>query len=354
MKQAAKGIWTGMSGEIEPFDNSPLTIYDMERYGVDMCITKPSQIGMLNEMGAALVDKYPDKFGACCSDQTLKLKVWRGEAEWSLEAAIEEIDAALKTGKYVGIGEFLPKPITSKSVEVAGGQVASGDYTFRERLGHIRRFCDLAAKHDVTIDFHESSGRQWGGGTYGGYGLLSKIAAEYPDVSIIICHGGGHTEAGIKAACSAAGRENVYLECGDWPAEYFEIALKNPNIGVTQVIWGHDYGNVPQYITAHPGEEYHPSSYPTLRMRKWPLVPSYQTDFWGWSLHQIHKIRDWVTQDEINLIMGGNAAKIFKLPVPHPRMFPEGRPDLWGIHWEKSIPFLPAEQIQNPDKPYRW
>ena len=257
-------------------------------------------------------------------------------------------------GESLGIGEFLPKPITSKSVEVAGGQVASGDYTFRERLGHIRRFCDLAAKHDVTIDFHESSGRQWGGGTYGGYGLLSKIAAEYSDVPVIICHGGGHTEAGIKAACSAAGRENVYLECGDWPAEYFEIALKNPNIGITQVIWGHDYGNVPQYITAHPGEKYHPASYPTLRMRKFPLVPTYQTDFWGWSLHQIHKIRDWVTQDEINLILGGNAAKIFKLSVPHPRMFPEGRPDIWGIHWEKSIPFLPTDQIQNPDKPYRW
>jgi hypothetical protein len=86
-------------------------------------------------------------------------------------------------------------------------------------------------------------------------------------------------------------------------------------------------------------------------MRNWPLTTSYQTDFWGWSLRQIRKIASWdlVTQDEINLILGGNAAKIFKLPVPHPRMFPEGRPDLWGIHWQKTVPFLPAEQIQNPD-----
>jgi len=77
-------------------------------------------------------------------------------------------------------------------------------------------------------------------------------------------------------------------------------------------------------------------------------VPSYQADFWGWSLHQIHKLRDWVTQDELNLILGGNAAKIFKLPVPYPRMFLDGRPDVYGIHWEESVPFIPDDQIRNP------
>ncbi|MFC2007447.1 hypothetical protein ACFLVB_02490 [Chloroflexota bacterium] len=88
---------------------------------------------------------------------------------------------------------------------------------------------------------------------------------------------------------------------------------------------------------------------PPYFMKRWPRVPSYQTDWWGWSLHQIRRLKDWVSQDEINLILGGNAAKIFKLPVPYPRMFPEGRPDIWGVDWEKSVPFLPEEQIQNPD-----
>ena len=86
-------------------------------------------------------------------------------------------------------------------------------------------------------------------------------------------------------------------------------------------------------------------------MKRWPPVPSYQGDWWGWSLQQIRTLRDWVTQDEINLILGGNAAKVFKLPVPFERMFPEGRPDLWGIYWQKSVPFIPKDQVLNPDYP---
>lgn len=58
---------------------------------------------------------------------------------------------------------------------------------------------------------------------------------------------------------------------------------------------------------------------------------------------------DWLTRDEINLIMGGTAAKLYKLPVPYPRMFPEGRPDIYGDKWEESIPYLPDEEIQHPE-----
>ncbi len=34
--------------------------------------------------------------------------------------------------------------------------------------------------------------------------------------------------------------------------------------------------------------------------------------------------------------------------VPYARMFPDGRPDLWGVKWRESIPFIPDEQIRNP------
>ncbi len=122
--------------------------------------------------------------------------------------------------------------------------------------------------------------------------------------------------------------------------------MKNPNVGATQLIWGADYGNVPQYIVAQPGED--PTSF-SSSMKRWPSVPTYQTDYWGWMFRQIDKIGEWVTQDEINLILGGNAARIFKLPVPYSWMFPESRPDLWGIHWEKYVPFIPRDQILNPD-----
>jgi hypothetical protein len=64
----------------------------------------------------------------------------------------------------------------------------------------------------------------------------------------------------------------------------------------------------------------------TFGYKDWPAVPTYQPDFFGWGLRTIDRVGDWLSQDEINLIMGGTAAKIYKLPVPHPRMFPEGRP----------------------------
>ena len=126
------------------------------------------------------------------------------------------------------------------------------------------------------------------------------------------------------------------------------IALDDPNVGSAQLIWGHDYGNVPQYMTRPPNKQ-SGAAKPPYFMKRWPHVPTYQTDFWGWAITQIRILKRWITQDEINLIMGGNAARIFKLPVPYARMFPEGRPDIWGTQWEKSVPFLPQAQIQNPD-----
>jgi hypothetical protein len=332
----------------EPYDNSALTLYDMERYGVDMCRLLPSWPGPTNEMQAELVDKYPDKFCACCSDQTLRLKCGRGETEWTLEAAVEEVETALKTGKFVGIGEFVPKNFDQKKV-----------YTFRERLDEFRAFMDLASKYGVVLDFHEWSGGAWGAGSDAGYAVLRKISGEYPDINIVLMHG-GYSHSGfvegpdlIRSACSASGGGNVYLETGNWPAEHFEIALKNPNVGATQLIWGGDYQSGTTYFFTRLGMKYLAPSGDHGNPRRYPFPARYHSDWWGWSLYQIHKLRDLnlATQDEINLIMGGNAAKIFKLKVPHPRMFPCGRPDLNGIHWEESIPFLPAEQIQNPDTP---
>ena len=263
---------------------------------------------------------------------------------------MEEVEAALKTGKFVGIGEFVPKNFDQKKV-----------YTFRERLDEFRAFMDLATKYNVTIDFHEWSGAAWGAGSNAGYAILRKISGEYSNVIIILLHGGysvsGFVEGSdlIRSACSVSGGGNVYLETGCWPAEYYEIALKNPNVGATQLIWsGCDYGNCPQYHFARLGMKYLASSGSHgTTTRKFPITPRYQTDWYGWSLYQTHKLRDLnlATQDELNLVLGGNAAKIFKLKVPHPRMFPSGRPDLYGIHWKESIPFLPSDQIQNPDTP---
>ena len=85
-------------------------------------------------------------------------------------------------------------------------------------------------------------------------------------------------------------------------------------------------------VVTQPGKDM--SAYTTL-MRKWQIVAPYQVDWWGTSLQRIDKVHEFATQDEINLILGGNAARLFKLPVAHERMFMQGRPDVWGINWEQ-------------------
>jgi len=113
-----------------------------------MCLLKPGVTGTTNEAQSALVDKYPDKYRAFCSDQKLRIKVARGETKWSLEAAAEKVEAVLKTGKSVGIGEFIPRDWDRKRI-----------YTFEERLNEYRTFMELARKYGVTFDFHEFA---WG------------------------------------------------------------------------------------------------------------------------------------------------------------------------------------------------
>lgn len=315
--------WGGLQGEVAPFDNSALTLYDMDRYGIDMLLLKPSVPGTTNEAQLALVERHPDRFRAFCSDQKLKIRVERGEEKWSLDAAADEVEKALQTGNFIGIGEFLPfEP--------------HRDYTIGERLNEWRVFMQIARKYGVSVDFHDGMiAFGWDPDQ-----LLDRVAREFPDVPVIFCHAGysiGDYATGdvkIRRATGLAGKNNnIFLECGTWPAEYYHFAIKDPNVGVSRLLWGADYGHVPQYIVANPGED--PPSFSSA-MQRWPLIPTYQPDWWGYMLHQIDKLRDWVTQDEINLILGGNAVRLWDLPVPHERMFMSGRPDVWGVHWEES------------------
>lgn len=101
--------WAWAMAQVDAYDNSARLIYDMERYGVDMCIIQPA-FGMSNEIGLEQVKKYPDKFAANCQAglKHTRDKVASGEMEWSIEAVLEELDSLLKTGNYVGIGKGMP------------------------------------------------------------------------------------------------------------------------------------------------------------------------------------------------------------------------------------------------------
>jgi len=336
-------------GEMTWVDNSERLLYDMERYGVDLCILQSGGLarGMDNDKDLELVEKYPDKFAALCYPTTFLAKVAAGKVKWSLDGVLEETEERLKTGKYSGIGQGFPITEMGGSFEEiwATGETKKKAeiITDQERLERFRKFMDLATEFNVAVAGipHE----EW---------LLSRLAAEYPDVPIVmqlVGYGMRASKAKLESLCIIAGRaRNIYLEMGLAPAELYEIPLSDPNVGPTRILFGTDWG-ASHFIYSQPGRPIRGQSFTTYSdwIPKWGPV-RYQTDFWGWALHQIDKLRDVLTQDELNLILGGNAARIFKLHVPYTRLFPEGRIDLWGMDWEKSVPFIPQDQVKKKPK----
>lgn len=365
-----EGKWTGLSWEVEPYDNHQLAIYDMDRYGIDMGILLPSMCGSTNEKQAALVDRYPDRFRACCSDQTTALRFIRGElSDWKFQDSLDEVDAALKTGKYVGIGEFAP------GLNIYRHGIVPAP-SLEERREQWKAICELGVKYDVPIHFHEhillmrQNVQNW---NY--LELLEKVCLDNPKAKIVLNHGYKDPDDNGRDPIDnmrdfyamAAGLKNLYLETGGWCETNFEIAFEQ-GVRACYLMWGHDYGNVPQYLFRRGIEKYRVDGNVTLmtdahvwKYRKTDSqfgaqyhditpIPTYQPDFYGWGLRTIDKVGDWLTQDEINLIMGGTAARLYKLPVSLPRMFPEARPDIFGSDWEKEwYPFLPDNQIQKPE-----
>ena len=62
-------------------------------------------------------------------------------------------------------------------------------------------------------------------------------------------------------------------------------------------------------------------------------MPRFSPDVWGWSLSQLGKLN--IPQDDMNLILGGNAAFLYKIktPVPYERLF---KPVKRGFEWETA------------------
>jgi hypothetical protein len=114
----------------------------------------------------------------------------------------------------------------------------------------------------------------------------------------------------------AASHRNVFLETGQWWAELYDKPLKDPNIGAKKLVWGAAWG---EPLT----QQWMPGSIPTTYCCGNIYEPqqSRQPDIWGWSLRELGRLN--IPQDDLNLIMGGNAAWLYKVktPLPYERMF---------------------------------
>lgn len=306
--------------DVEVYDNSPRLLYDMDRYQVDMCVIMPA-FGMTDELNAEIVKAHPDKFVSLCSGTAFMKKVRKGEVTWSMKAHCEELDRLLSSGLYVGIGEGTP-----------GRAVKRPAISWDERFEELCMVMEVAKKHGVVASYHTgtlsgySGARRMGRSApeWGNPSLAHDLAASYPEVPIIMDHGGMQgwwSDMYIDATLHvAAAHKNVYLETGLYWAELYEKPLRDPNIGVEKLLFGTDWGaSIPQQWV--PG--FFPSSYADQSRAQG--IAAHQVDYYGWSLRQLGRAVDMfdLPQDDLNLILGGNAVRVFKLEdkVPFTRLF---------------------------------
>ncbi len=318
-----KGIWA----EVVGVDNSDMILFDMDVYGVDMGLLLPSMLGTTNTLHKEIVKRHPTRFRSCCMDSQTRLRAAHGEKEWNINDAVKELDDVLTADPdvFVGIGEFAPgcmgtvrKPCTSI-----------------ERYEEYSAIAEVAIAHDVPMYFHEHCDNT-GIGRQQAFHVLGKVINEKPDFKVIIAHGGGDTPTEIQEACNvAAYGDNVYLETGYWRAEYYEMALKDYMLSAARLLWGGgDTGSRLWYPQAtRRGMKFLEPTKVIYNKNNWVgdhREADYQPDYYGWAMHQVKRLLDLdlATQDEINLIVGGNAARLYKLPVPKYCTFACNRPDL--------------------------
>ena len=305
------------------YDNSDRVLFDMEQYEVDMCVLLPG-FGMTNEINRQIMEDNPGKFVAAAAPVQMRKAATRGDEEWDWGKACEELDEWLQVDGFRMIGEGMPyDPAREEPIP------------WPERKDELRQVFDVAVEHDVPVRWHTGYVSGYGGssGTASVFDLYpdwsdptlaSQMKAEYPEVPIIFDHGGMQAtwrEHHVDQCCQVAGTfDDIYLEIGLYWKELMKKPMNDPNISIEQLLWGNDWGaSMPQH--------HQPGEYPQMY---WDQItdrglPAHQVDYWGASQRQLFKYAQEtdLPQDDLNLIAGGNAVRLFDLEVPHTRLFPE-------------------------------
>ncbi len=325
-KDTAKGDSKikGIQAEVESVDNSGMALLDMNAYGIDMGILLPSFTGTSNELYRDICRRNPTRFRTCAIDTNTRLAAAHG-TPWTMDAALKELDECFSNnedGMFVGIGEFAP-----------GSMGVMRDRPTRlERYNEWLAIAEFCCHYDIPCFFHEYSPIN----IDEPFTMLCNVCMKFPNFKVIIAHGGGERPQDIdKAVWLASINEHIYLETGYWRAENYEFALRNPMVGATKLIWGGgDTGSRLWYPQIFHGANRALKTSVYNNRNNWiwngTREVDYQPDYYGWACRQIDKIvnEEMATQDEVNLIVGGNAARLYKLPVPEDCTFASGRPDL--------------------------
>ncbi|MCL2165967.1 MAG: amidohydrolase family protein [Clostridiales bacterium] len=309
---------TGMH-TVDTYANDDRLLYHMDKYGIDVCVIQPA-FAMTNTIDKEIVKRNPDRFAAFVLDVETRRKNNEGQEEWTIKAAIEELERELDTGMYVGIGEGMP----------GSHRVCPGGWS--ERFEEICQVMELAKKYKVLVTYHCGFPAGYAGAAqsaarqghfehdHSNPFLAGEVAATYPDVPIILQHAGiegSGYRTDIYEQCLAVARShhNLYLECGQWWAELYERPLKDPNIGCEKLLWGTDWGAASTPQSWMPGCT--PETFCDQNINIG--LPAHQIDIFGWALREVGRLN--IPQDDLNLILGGNAVKLMNIKTPFTRLF---------------------------------
>lgn len=310
-------LGSGM-GVTTTYANTDRLLYHMDRYGIDVSVLQPA-FAMTNEINKQMIKAHPDRLVSMVWDVETRRKE-KETGKWSVDEAVEELRRELDTGLYVGIGEGMP----------GGHTIRPGGWD--ARLEEICKIMDLCREYKVMATYHCGFPAGYAGSleyatVQGHYDhdwdnpfRAGQLAAMYPDVPILLLHSGiegsGYrTDIYEKCLAVARSHHNLYLECGMWWAELYEKPLKDPNIGCEKLVYGTDWGAASTPQSWMPGCV--PETFTNQDINSG--LPAHQIDIWGWSLREVGRLN--IPQDDLNLILGGNACRLMNIKTPHTRLF---------------------------------
>lgn len=278
----------------------------MDLHGIDQAIGIVSQgISKLpeeNHMVIKAAEMLPERFPA------VMIGFSQPESEpWNYDPqkAAAEIDEYLKNPIVKGLGEFALESISYM-----------GEWS--DMWPKLRPIFDVMAKHNAPVMFHTGISPFFQMAPKGvrlpsrrsSYMadpiFIDDIAAEYPDVPLIIGHCGVQSAFNFgryaDAALMVASRNpNVYLETSSAPYEVIKRAAYNPSIGAEKLIFGSDTPAFYYYYQDPEDGEYYPTYGKTGPT---DTVP----DHLNYDLENIKRLK--ITDLEKALILGGNIERI--------------------------------------------
>lgn len=160
---------------------------------------------------------------------------------------------------------------------------------------------EICLEHDVPVLLHQGHS---GGRLKSKYGhpiYVDTVAADFPDLRLILGHGARFETWAKEAMNVAIYKANVHIEISLWQhwASVDDLVKTfvfiRDRIGIDRLLFGSDMTNVEVSMT----------------LKQWvdtiAMLPEWAKQL-GYRL----------TEDEIAMVLGGNASRVYRLPVPVP------------------------------------